>query len=521
MLQVGKCKYDVILVPNLRTIRSTTLEILQNFTAAGGKVIIAGSAPEFIDAQVQKHAPVIPHVKSIFWSRQCVLEALEQYRELRILTEQGPPTDKLLYQMRQDDKEGFVFICNTDRNSAVDTIVGLKGQWKVKKLDTFTGEDTVISSTTNNGWTVFPYRFEGCGSLLLRLLPSSSSSISYQAPAFSSQPLKSSTNIILSNITLSEPNVLMLDYASDKLDSEPYSQSTEVLRIDNVIRSRLRIPAKGSAWKQPWTVPASERAPRTHVTLRFNFTSHSDIVEPTKLALEDLSTMEIQVNNLVIPSESVDGYWVDEAIKTVPIPANIIKKGTNTIILSFPFGILSNIERIYFLGSFSVSLKPQPSILPLDLKTLTWGDITTQGLPFYVGNVIYHCNFSSPSTVSALTGTTTMLSVPSFSSPVLSIHDTSTSEKLGRIAFQPHTLSLPTHTQSISITAFGNRYNAFGHIHLQDGITDQCWPDIWRSRFSFLSSSIRLSVSPFNHTFPLLDMLISNIFPSGWRLVDR
>jgi hypothetical protein len=256
---------------------------------------------------VPKHAPVIQHVKSIFWSRQCVLEALEQYRELRILTAQGPLTDKLLYQMRQDDEEGFVFICNTDRNSAVDTTLGLKGEWKVEKLNTFTGEDNVISSNTNNGWTVFPYRFEGCCSLLLRLSPSSSSPISYQASTFSSQPLKSSSNI-LSNITLSEPNVLVLDYASYKLDSEPYSQSTEVLRIDNVIRSRLRIPAKGSAWKQPWTVPASKRAPRTHVTLRFNFTSHFDIVEPTKLALEDPSTMEIQVNDRVIPSESVDRY---------------------------------------------------------------------------------------------------------------------------------------------------------------------------------------------------------------------
>jgi hypothetical protein len=389
--------------------------------------------------------------------------------------------------------------------------VELKGQWNVEKLDTFTGEEKVISSNTNNGWTVFPYRFEGCGSLLLRLSPSSSHIPSYQVPTFSSQPLKTSTNITLSRITLSEPNVLMLDYASYKLDSEPYSQSTEVLRIDNVIRSRLRIPAKGSAWKQPWTVPVSERAPRTHVTLRFNITSHFDIIEPTRLALEDPSTMEIQVNDLVLHSESVDGYWVDEAIKTIPIPGNIVKKGANTIILSFPFGILTNIERIYLLGSFSVSLKPQPSILPLDLKTLTWGDITTQGLPFYVGNVIYHCNFSLPSTIPDSKKTTTALAVPSFSSPVLTIHDTSTSEKLGRIALQPHTLSIPADTHSVNITAFGNRYNAFGHIHLQDGITDQCWPDIWRSRFSFLSSSIRLSISPFSHAFRFLDMLISNI----------
>jgi hypothetical protein len=60
---------------------------------------------------------------------------------------------------------------------------------------------------------------------------------------------------------------------------------------------------------------------------------------------------------------------------------------------------------------------------------------------------------------------------------------------LGRIAFQPHTLSLPLDTRSIIITAFGNRYNAFGHIHLQDGSTDQCWPDIWRSRFPSPSPS--------------------------------
>jgi hypothetical protein len=391
--------------------------------------------------------------------------------------------------MRQDDEERFVFICNTDRNSAANTNVGLKGQWEVEKLDTFTGEENVISSNKKNGWTVFPYRFEGCGSLLLRLSPSSSPLTSYKVPTFSSQPLKTSTNIALSSITLSEPNVLMLDYASYKLDSEPYSQSTEVLRIDNIIRSRLRIPAKGSAWKQPWTVPASERAPRTHATLRFNFTSHLDIIEPTKLALEDPSTMEIQVNDLVLPSESVDGYWVDEAIKTIPIPASTIKKGTNTILISFPFGILTNIERIYLLGSFSVSLKTQPSLFPLDLKSLTWGDITTQGLPFYVGNVIYHCNVSLPSAMSSSTKIAKTLSVPSFSSPVLTIHDTSTSKKLGRIAFQPHTFALPTDTHSVSITAFGNRYNAFGHIHLQDGITDQCWPDIWRCRFPSLSST--------------------------------
>jgi len=489
-LQVGKCEYDVIVAPNLRTIRSTTLKILRDFAKTGGKVIMAGSAPDFVDAKVPKTAPVIEQSNYITWSQQSVLAALEEYRELRVLQTDGTPTDRLLYQMRQDGDERFVFICNTDRNLAASTTVEVKGSWQVQLLDTLTGEERFIRSATKEGWTTFPYKLEGCASLLLRLFPSTESAISNEV----THPITHQTNanIELESVELSEPNVLMLDFAEYKLDDESWSQPTEVLRIDNLIRDRLHIPPKGSAWKQPWAVPASERAPRTHVTMRFSFNSTFTITSPTQLALEDAPKITITLNNICLSSTSENGsanWWVDEAINTVPIPAHTIKKGTNVLILSFPFGILTNIERIYLLGTFAISLHPYPHIKPLDLSSITWGDITTQGLPFYVGNIIYHCTFiiPCPSPTTPRKNSTTTLSVPNFSSPVLAIHNTQTKKKLGRIAFQPRTLSLGTPNEGehkISITSFGNRYNAFGHIHLRDGITNQCWPDIWRSWFS-------------------------------------
>ena len=499
-LHVGKCVYDVIILPNLRTIRSSTLKILQDFSKAGGKIIIAGSAPDLIDAKIQSSRPAVGQCKNSFWSKQSILSTLEEYRDLRVLTEQGLPAEKLLYQMREDGDERFVFICNTDRTFPVTGMVQLKGLWKVTKLDTLTGEQRYLQSRTMGEWTTFQYKFEGCASLLLRLSPTSSFAralLPLSVPSL--QPATTATNLTLDHVSLSEPNVLLLDFAQYWIDSTLYPKHTEVLKIDNLIRNQLKLPRKGGAFKQPWSIPLADRGAKAQVVLLFTFESAFNIKESTMLALEDAESMEIYVNDVAIPSSHQGNgkktWWVDEAITTLPIPGNTIKQGTNTITLSFPFGILTNIERIYLLGAFAVSFtgpksSSKPLLQPLDLKSLTWGDITTQGLPFYVGNITYNCSFTipSPSTSASASKSNVILKVPDFSSPVLTVTNIATETKLGRIALQPHTLDLGAIKEGeheIAITAFGNRYNSFGHIHLPDGITNGCWPDIFRSKLLF------------------------------------
>lgn len=488
-LTVGKCEYNAIIVPNLRTIRSTTLKILQAFAKAGGKVIIAGASPCLVDARVSSRTPVIEKSESVFWSQQSILTAIEKYRDIRV-EYNNSRSDSLLYQMRQDGDERFTFICNTDRNSPVHAMIYLKGFWKVNIMDTFTGEEYSAKTRTNDGWTILPYRFEGCASVLLRQLPHMALRTAPPLPP----PIvygdtSSSFDLILDSVELSEPNVLLLDYAEYRIgnDSGDWAASTEVLQIDNIIRGQLNLPFKGEMWRQPWTIPQSNRVPLTFVTLRFMFESGFEVAENTILALEDAETVAIHVNNTFIPSKSNTaslGWWVDEDIKTVTIPGHIIKNGTNFITLGFPFGILTNVERIYLLGNFSISLQDHRTTLlqPLDLKGLTWGDITSQGYPFYAGNITYNCRFDVG--VFNFPDVPVGLSVPQFSSPVLKVTDLQTEKKIGHVALQPHILPLDLSkggTHRIAITAFGNRYNSFGHIHLPDNRTNVCGPGMWRT----------------------------------------
>ncbi|KAH6664686.1 hypothetical protein B0J14DRAFT_607502 [Halenospora varia] len=459
--KVGACEYDVVILPNLRTIRSTTLKALRAFTKAGGNVIIAGMAPDLVDAQVPKSTPSIEGSRSILWGQQSIVNALEEYRDIKIFNEQGNGCGRYLYQMRQDDDgRRFVFIVNRERNDAENTTINLKGEWALTALDTLTGTSEPIIGRITSGWTTFPHRFEGCSSLLLHLTPLKS------PPKLLPQP----------------PPPCPSSQPHPHLPPTSWSAPTEVLRIDNEIRSRLGMPRKGGAWRQPWTVPFSDREARTRVTMKFEFTSRFTISSVTRLALEDPHMMKVTLNNLPltppkVKKGEVPAYWVDEAIQTIPIPGNTIKSGINTLTVSFPFGILTNIERLYILGEFSVHVDGRTaSIAPLNPGLLNWGNIVDQGFPFYVGNVTYNINYYTASSRSAT------LHVPDFSSPLLSITDGKSGKKIGNIAFQPRRLELGEGKgiQRLSVTCYGNRFNSFGHIHMPGWIT-ACFPDVWRS----------------------------------------
>ncbi|KZL66324.1 glycoside hydrolase family 2, partial [Colletotrichum tofieldiae] len=481
-LKVGHCEYDIIILPNLRTIRSSTLDVVKRFAAAGGKVIIAGEGPVLVDAQVAPpdiSLSIEPCTK-VAWNKDDILSAVSESRDLKVDLKEGGPTETLLYQMRQDGDEMFLFICNTDRNNPYNTLVSIKGDWDVEVLDTFTGKTHHQKSKYKKGWTTFEHRFEGCASLLLRFYPVPAEELSFVdivEQAALTPPSQQIAELKLEDVVLSEPNVLMLDYALYRIDDDPWEDATrqEILKIDNEIRSRLRLPLKGSAWKQPWSVPQSERAAKVYVDLRFEFESQVIIKTPSYLAMENPENARITINGHKLPvDEKSLSWWVDEDIRTIPVPKRTIRRGKNVVELSMPFGILTNLERIYLLGSFSVELKNNLPILYERRQSLGWGDVVAQGHPFYAGNVTYNCSFSLKSRSNVT------LSVPQFATPVLKVQWGNNS---GHIALQPRTLALgevEAGKHKISITAFGYRYNSFGHVHLTDGIFG-CWPDQWRT----------------------------------------
>ncbi|KAH8909405.1 hypothetical protein BR93DRAFT_975679 [Coniochaeta sp. PMI_546] len=516
-LLVGECTYDAVILPNLLTIRSTTLSVLEKFAMAGGNVIVAGSPPALVDAQygLEPHLFGPGGAVQVSWNQHEILFSVEEFRELEIINRgSGDRAGALLYQMRQDGEERFIFICNTDRTSGVDTDVLLRGAWEVELLDTLNGENTWLETIleeefgTNCVSTTFGYTFEGCESALLRLVPSKNRVISCPRALYLPQTFPRPSPrvpLTLHGVDLTEQgtkhsgqNVLMLDYARYLIyGDDSWSHVQEILALNNEILDRLSLPRKGSAWRQPWTISPVDREPKAYVNIAFQFMSDFDVPTTTYLAIElpegasiSLDGNQIAVNGLACSTEELSrerGDWfVDESISTIPICGNTIQRGMNTLQVGFPCGMLTPIERVYLLGDFRVELAQhagrgvlaRAKITPWNGLT-SWGDITAMGLPFYAGNVTYHCTFD----LSARSRAT--LSVPQFSSPVLTVEwGKRGDEKRGHIAFQPRALDLgvlDAGVHGISITAYGNRYNAFGHIHAEDWMTT-CWPDAWRTQ---------------------------------------
>ena len=486
VLRVGQCEYETVLVPNLRTIRSSTLKSLRDFQAKGGKVIITGDAPSLVDAQqpVSASSPVIDSSVKIPFSKYHVLQAVEDNRDLRISETNGKSTNRFLYQLREDGEQRYLFICNTERKTGPftipSTIVSVRGLWTVQMLDPFTGEERDLASDVSRDqqWTVLNHYFNGCSSLLLRLSPGRPRPDLFK-PLVLADNYRAYEEVKLLNVKFSESNVLLLDYAEYKLNTESdWHAAEEILRIDNIVRKELGIPLKLEAYRQPWSIPNEKRKPLATLMLRFTFTSEYDIEEPTALALEDPQSHTISLNNETVLSEP-NGWWVDEAIKTIPLPLNVIKKGQNSLTLTCPVGLLTNLERVYLLGKFGVNLRGRLAALtPLDLENNTaFGDFTRQSLPFYAGNVEYNCTFTVPEPAQQIA-----LYVPRFASPVISV-DLDGYRK-GLVAFEPNMLELGELSPGehhLELRCFGNRFNSFGHVHLPDGASKWCGPLLWRT----------------------------------------
>ena len=140
-LHVGTCSYQVVIVPNLKTIRSSTLQRLRLFVKHGGEVIIAGSSPSLVDTAKADDASLveIEGARKLPWSKGILLKSLERHRDLdmtvntdTIYRNKGSRADSLLYQMRKEGDEKFLFICNTDRKQPCPVKIQVRGKHTVE-----------------------------------------------------------------------------------------------------------------------------------------------------------------------------------------------------------------------------------------------------------------------------------------------------------------------------------------------------------------------------------------------------
>ncbi len=473
-LSVGEMAYDVVLVPDCQTLRATTVDRLESFVAAGGRLVFAGRIPELVDAKPSSRVKELAQrAECISFSKGAILSTLDGVRFVDIRDDKGMRTTNLLHQVRAEGDTRYVFLChgekpeNPDVCPREDIVLRIRGEWKVRRMDTATGEIAPLHVAYEKGRTVLRYAFYAYDSLLIELTPGRAEA-GEDAPAEKKFDYYALWHPV--EIALSEPNVLLLDtaqYAFD--DEENWRDEEELLRADDAFREELGYPLRKKEVAQPWVVPDE---PITH-HLRLKFTVHSEMeIKAPQLALEKAESVEIAVNGCPVDNASV-GWFVDESIKKVQLPD--LPAGDSVIELTLPFGRRSNVEWCYLLGDFGVRVQGAEKTVIPPVRRLGFGDWTTQGLPFYCGNVTYKI----PVRVEKDTLT---IRVPQYRGSVLGMEMDGVRQ--GDMAYAPYEYTftnLQPGEHEVGITVYGNRVNGFGCVHNCDDSTSWFGPDCWRS----------------------------------------
>ena len=459
-LAVGECEYKTILVPDLLTMRRSTLDFLKAFRKAGGKVVFLGAPPAMIDGETSFDAVEFEkECESVPFEKEAVLSAVKENVSVSVSSEKRP--NEYLSTLREDKSGRWLFLTapragfphprsvpvTNDPNVVKDRVtIEIKGNWKVTEFDTITGEIKPLAAEIRGGATYVRKTLYNNDSLLLRLEEGGESGKEEVAAEE-----KISREIVLSgeyDYALGEPNVLLLDKAKWSAGGAKVHARRDLDLLTNAARKSLGLGAYRSEL-QPWL-----RAPETEkgrVSLLFEV--ESEISVPAKFACE-YEDYSLSVNGEAVTA-APDGYYVDQAILTIPIE---IKAGRNLIELSIPMGNYDCCENCYLLGAFGVDLKgTKGKIVPLP-KKLAFRDVTKQFLPFYSGKITYFASFVAQGEKAVLSAR--------YASALLTANLNGEEKD---IFFAPYEAAFKSKEgeNSLALTAYVSRENAFGAVHVR------------------------------------------------------
>ncbi len=463
-LHVGQMAYDAIVVPNMITIRSTTLSFLEQFRKRGGTVIFMGTVPSLEDGEESRRAEQLAAKSMVIsWSYELLETYLEVFRDVEIRESNGSRSRNLLYQLREDGADYWLFCCHGERkNNRISDCqqyrIGIRGRFVPEQYDALDGSKKKIPYFWKDGWTYIPWAAFGEDSLLLRLKKEKGSEKNDNTAVDELGfpiPCRWETVAVLKwpqEVLRKEPNVMLLDYAKFQVDGGVIHDRQEILRADNIIRNMLGFLLREERMNQPWFIEEKELH---NVVLYYEVKSEVEMT--VFLAMEKPEECRIILNEAEISKEE-RGFYVDPAIcVSARLP---LRKGTNHLKLEMSYHQKTELENVYLLGEFDVEAGFSSSVLKPQRKRVELGDITRQGMPFYTGNLNYRFQFYAPEIREYF------IHVPHFKAPLLNVFVDG--QKKGRIAYAPHRLSLgilEKGEHEIMICLYGNRFNGFGTLH--------------------------------------------------------
>lgn len=407
-LHIGKSSYKAVVIPELLTIRSTTLKLLTEFVKKGGSVYYVKKAPKYVDGK-----PSTKAAEAFKRFTKTTLEKLPEavgskHRRISIYDKKGEiPTTLYLINDRDDGTAIFIYNTSTEMVGGrkvedepkvryrtltyPNAKVALKQKQcgDVYKLNALDGTIAKVAYKYEDGAYHFAaplHRLASCLYLITETAPAGDICNTAELKECKGTEITLPTDKL--EFSADELNAIALDHISEyTVNGETSSKEIFVLDFADHLRTVIGEDKFGGGMCQPWLTRDTPPQKSCTFSADMQFICKDTPAEDCLVAYEQSDKIKVKLNGKAISRKSV-GYWIDPCNKQFVIPKEYFVKGKNILTFSGEFNDKwSPTEAMFIQGNFGVNAKGE---IVKPVKKLSIGDWSEQGLRQYTGNLTYH-----------------------------------------------------------------------------------------------------------------------------------
>ena len=507
VLRVGQATYKTVIVSNMLTIRPTTLALLKDFMAKGGKVIFCGDVPAYVNAIASDEpAKLAEQGITIPYDEAALVAAVrENACEFVAITNGEGETEKAVFaQVRKDfGGDGYaVVVLNTDRaNPREDLTLAIKAPagYAVEEWDLENGTRYDASALAGevSGTYYISMDLEAAGTRCFVLTKCAD-----ELPAVTEyETVASETLTGEFPYAAHEPNVCVLDWCKWRWKDGEWHDEAEALWADRQIRSDIGIEWRGGGMLQPWYAKLNDTKKYGELQLSYEFyideMPEFDII----LAGERPELNQYKINGVELHNDDINDFWVDDCFKKMKIPAEALKPGRNEVTIDVTFMRTTNVEALYLVGVFGVKVDGKKRTIVGTPGLIGCDNYAAYDLPFYTGNMEYILtpeDFENILGDAAKDADRIVLTPKEFTGGCVKVNAAGKTTVLGWDPYEADITEAYKNGLPISVIVEGVRTNVFGPLHEVDKPAGACGPgnfvtggNAWTDDYSLLRSGLR------------------------------
>ncbi|MBO5111483.1 MAG: hypothetical protein J6D21_12310 [Clostridia bacterium] len=384
-LWVGRCRYEFVILPHCYTLDATTVALLDQFVANGGKLWLYSDGPTRVDGRRADLSRFVSNVTFEDICKKSPFRASGEHPDLRM-------------QMRVIERGRLLYVFNMGTEAIRDLDVTLDGWAGACALSTMDLSYAAVSGVRTEGGVCVRLNLEAAGSCVLV----ESTELALLTPTAYREPAH--IPALDWHLTTLPENQMILDNVRLSYDGITFEASAPLMGVkDRLFREKYA----GDLY------------------LRFEFDVNT-LPQALSMAVEPLNYTNVEINGT--PISLSDTPWFDPSFRTADL-TSFIQVGRNQITFCLPYhqrdyvyyvlygGVsetLRNclnfdmeIEPIYLFGHFGVETGAGRFVpgerngcrydgefaLTAQKDTVDHRNVVTDGYPFYGGRITFSADY--------------------------------------------------------------------------------------------------------------------------------